>query len=318
MTSFLAILWIPTTAHAMTERSTTEMHTESNTTPSSKRQMVLVTASTAPVGRSIVEQLVAMGHPVRALTRDPEKAHLPADAEIVAGDLGDAASLAAAFQEVSTVFLLAAVPGFAPAFLAAAKAAGVCRVVFQSSGAIIDDADKQPNPIAAFHADIEHQIRDSGLEWTFLRLEVASADALQWAFDVPAQLKAGDVVRGPYAEAAGSPIHPADFAAVAIAALTQEEHAGKIYHLTGPQSLTHREQVRLIGQALGRPLRYEELDEEQARAAISPYAPADVLFAMWKQSLLQLAPVTDTVQRLTGRPPRSVEGWAADLAAHLP
>ena len=281
-----------------------------------KHTLILVTTATAPVGRSIVEQLIAMGHPVRALTRDPEKAGLPAGAEVVAGDLSDAESLAAAFQDVSAIFLLAVVPGFTPTFLKAAKEAGVCRIVFQSSGAVVDGTDEQPNPIAAFHADIERQIRDSGLEWTFLRLEVASADALQWAFDVPAQLKAGDVVRGPYAEAAGSSMHPADFAAVAIVALTQDEHAGKIYHLTGPVSLTHREQVQLIGKALDRPLRYEELDEEQAHAAISPYAPADVLFETWKRHIGTPAPVTDTVQRLTGRPPRSVEAWAADLAAH--
>lgn len=293
------------------------MSTHPTHNPSDKRNLILVTAATAPVGRSIVEQLVALGHPVRALTRDPEKAGLPAEAEVVAGDLGDAESLAVAFKDVSAVFLLAAVPGFAPTFLKAAKEAGVHRIVFQSSGAIVDGTDEQPNPIATFHYDIERQIRESGLEWTFLRLEVASADALQWAFDVPAQLKAGDVVRGPYAEAAGSPIHPADFAAVAIVALTQDGHEGKVYRLTGPQSLTHREQVQLIGEALGRSLRYEGLNEQEARAAISPYAPADVLFATWKQYLGTPAPVTDTIQRLTGHQPRSVEAWARDLAVNL-
>jgi uncharacterized protein YbjT (DUF2867 family) len=83
--------------------------------------MILVTAATAPVGRSIVEQLVAAGHDVRALTRDPAKAGLPAGVEVVAGDLSDPESLSAAFRDVSAVFLLAAVPGFAPAFLKAAK-----------------------------------------------------------------------------------------------------------------------------------------------------------------------------------------------------
>lgn len=284
---------------------------------SGKQNVILVTAATAPVGRSIVEQLVAMGHPVRALTRGPSKAGLPDCADVVAGDLSDAESLVAAFRDVSAVFLLAAVPDFVPTFLKTAKEAGVRRIVFQSSGAVVDDTEEQPNPIAAFHDDIERQIRDSGLAWTFLRLEMASADALQWAFDVPAQLKGGDVVREPYAEAAGSPIHAADFAAVAIVALTQEEHAGKLYHLTGPQSLTHREQIQLIGEALGRSLRYEELDEEQARAAISPYAPADVLFEMWKSYIGTPASVTDTVQRLTGHSPHSVRAWAADMADRL-
>jgi uncharacterized protein YbjT (DUF2867 family) len=277
--------------------------------------MILVTAATAPVGRSIVEQLVAAGQDVRALTRDPAKANLPAGAEVVAGDLADQQSLLAAFKGVSAVFLLAAVPGFAPAFLAAAKQAGVRRIVFQSSGAVVDDTAEQPNEIAAFHHEIERAIQDSGLEWTFLRLEVASADALQWAFDVPGQLKRGDTVRGPCAEAACSPIHPADFAAVAIAALTKDEHAGKIYHVTGPQSITHAEQIRLIGEAHGRPLRYEELEPEAARQAISPYAPADVLFEVWERHIGAPAPVTDTIERLTGRPPRSVEQWAADYPA---
>jgi uncharacterized protein YbjT (DUF2867 family) len=175
--------------------------------------VILVTAATAPVGRSIVEQLAAGGHPVRALSRDPGKAGLPAGAEVVAGDLSDAASLAAAMEGVSAVFLLAVVPGFEAGLLAAARGAGVRRIVFQSSGAIDDGAAEQQNDIAAFHHGIEQAIRASGLAWTFLRLEVASADALQWAFDVPAQLADGDVVRGPYAAAAGSPIHPADLAA---------------------------------------------------------------------------------------------------------
>jgi uncharacterized protein YbjT (DUF2867 family) len=279
--------------------------------------MILITAATAPVGRSIVEQLVAAGREVRALTRDPLNAGLPAAAEVVAGDLSDPASLAAAFKDVTAVFLLAATPGFAPAFLAAAKEAGVGRIVFQSSGAVDDAAEQQPNAIAAFHHAIERQIQESGLEWTFLRLEVASADALQWAFDVPGQPKAGDVVRGPYGQAAGSPIHPADFAAVAIAALSEDTHAGQIYHLTGPQSLSHIEQIQLIGAALGRALRYEELDVVAARQAISPYAPADVLFATWEQHLDTAAPVTDAVERLTGKPPRSVAQWAADVAARL-
>src|SRR6266536_2332124 len=90
------------------------------------------------------------------------------------------------------------------------------------------------------------------------------------------------------------------------------EHAGKVYIVTGPASLTHAEQIRLIGEAHGRPLRFEELDEAAARQAISPYAPADVLFETWQKHLATPAPVTSTIERVTGRPPRSVQQWAAD------
>jgi uncharacterized protein YbjT (DUF2867 family) len=252
------------------------------------KRRFLVTAATAPVGRSIVQQLVDGGYgQVRAL------------------------SLAAAFDGVTAAFLLAVAPGVAPGFISAARTAGARRIVFQSSRAIDDDAVEQPNEVAAFHHDIERQLAASGLQWTFLRLEVASSDALQWAFDVPGQLANGDVVRGPYADAAGSPIHPADFAAVAVAALAGDEHAGKVYQLTGPRSLTNAEQVRLIGEAHGRTLRYEELDPAGARAAISRYAPADLLLDTWQRYRHQPAPVTDAVRQITGRPARTVEEWAA-------
>jgi len=280
--------------------------------------MILVTAATAPVGRSIVEQLVAAGEPVRALTRDPDGAGLPDGAEVVAGDLADPATLPAAMAGVSAIFLLAVVPGFAPAFLAAAKEAGVRRIVFQSSGAVVDGVDEQPDDVAAFHAEIEDAIVASGLEWTFLRLEIASSNALHWALDVPGQVRAGDVVRGPYPDAAGSPVHPADMAAVAVRALVDDAHAGATYRVTGPESLTLREQVEQIGMVLGRPLRYEEITPEEARAAMGPYAPADVLLADWARHVGRPAPVTDTVPTVAGRPglsfSRSVSDTISDFS----
>lgn len=277
--------------------------------------MILVTGASAPVGRSVAEQLVAAGHPVRVLTRAPETASLPAGVEVVAGDLSAPETLPPALDGVSAVFLQAYVPGFAPGFVAAARAAGVRRVVFQSSGAVQDGVAEQPTSIGAFHAAVEQALKESGLEWTFLRLEMYAANALIWAIEVAEQIKAGDVVRGPYAEASGSPLHETDLAAVGVAALTTEGHAGATYHLTGPQSLTHREQVRLIGEAIGRPLRYEELAPEVARQQMNPHTPVDELFAVWSHYVGQPAPVTGTVERLTGRPSRTFAQWAADHAA---
>jgi uncharacterized protein YbjT (DUF2867 family) len=175
-----------------------------------------------------------------------------------------------------------------------------------------DTASVQPHAVAAFHHDIEQQIRDSGLEWTILRLELSAANSIQWAFDVPGQVKAGDVVRGPYAQAAGAPIHPADFAAIAVEALTDDAHAGRTYPVTGPQSLTHAEQIALLGEALGRPLRYEELPVEESRRAMGPHAPADVLLDDWANHTDRPAPVTDTIEKITGRPGRTYAQWAAD------
>ncbi|MEV4826117.1 NAD(P)H-binding protein [Micromonospora sp. NPDC049274] len=274
-----------------------------------EQPMILVTAATAPVGRSIVERLVLIGVPVRALTRHPQQVDLPAGAEVVAGDMNDPASLAVAVKDVDGVFVLAMGPGV-PELIEAAKNAGVKRVVFQSTAEIDDNAEQQPNDIAVLHHGIEQAIIDSGMQWTFLRLDLNSADALHWAFDVPGQLAGGDVVRGPFADAAGSPIHPADLAAIAVVALTQDGHSGQRYHVTGPQSLTHREQIELIGKTHGRELRYKEIDPAAARAEIAPHAPADLLFATWEAHVNKEAPVTDAIERITGRAPRSMREWA--------
>lgn len=62
--------------------------------------------ATGNVGRPLVEQLLAAGHRVRALTRNPDKANLPAGAEVVAGNLAETASLSAALSGVSAVHLI--------------------------------------------------------------------------------------------------------------------------------------------------------------------------------------------------------------------
>jgi uncharacterized protein YbjT (DUF2867 family) len=281
--------------------------------------MILVTGATAPVGRHLVEELLAAGHGVRALTRNPEEADMPEGAEVVAGDLSQPETLPAALEGVSAAFLQAYVPGFAPAFMGAAKDAGLNRVVFQSSEAVRDDLEEQPNPIAAFHHDIEREIEGSRLEWTFLRLEVLSSNAIQWAMEVPEQVRAGnDVVRGPYAEAEGSPIHVADIAAAGAVALTSDGHTGSKYLLTGPETLTHAEQVGIIGEAIGRPLRYEELAPEVAREEMighgQPPPVVDFLLGSWAGSVGNTAPITDAVERITGRPARTFARWASDYA----
>jgi len=82
-----------------------------------------------------------------------------------------------------------------------------------------------------------------------------AANALRWWAP---QIRAGNVVRWPYADAPTVPIDERDIAAVAVRMLCEEGHGGEDYVLTGPQSLSQSEQVRIIGEALGRSLRFEE------------------------------------------------------------
>jgi uncharacterized protein YbjT (DUF2867 family) len=83
----------------------------------------------------------------------------------------------------------------------------------------------------------------------------------------------------------GPPIHERDIAAVAVRALCEDGHAGAKYILTGPQSLTQRDQVHTIGDAIGRPLRFEEIPPEAARREMvnmMPASIADMLIDAWQ------------------------------------
>lgn len=275
--------------------------------------MILVTGATGNVGGHVVRLLTDAGASVRVLARDPRKAAALGAAEVVRGDLGEPESLPAALDGTTAVFLFA-VPGSGPAFVAAARAAGVARIVMLSSDAVVDGAAEQANPIAQYHADIEAEVRGSGIAWTLLRSGHMATNALPWG----AQTKTGDVVRGPYAGATSAPVHEADLAEVAVLALTGEGHEGRTYGLTGPESVTAAEQVALIGAAIGRPLRYEELPPEVAREQMSRFIPPFIigtLFAGWAASVGVPAVVEPTFEKLTGRPARTFAQWAADRAA---
>jgi uncharacterized protein YbjT (DUF2867 family) len=124
-------------------------------------------------------------------------------------------------------------------------------------------------------------------------------------------------VRWFHAAAATAPIHERDIAAVAVRALCGEDHDGKEFVLTGPASLTQREQVHIIGDAIGRPLRFEELPPELARQEMLkrwPSPAVDMLLRAYAAAVDRPAFVTSTVEEVTGAPARSFREWAADHA----
>jgi len=275
--------------------------------------MYLITGASGNVGRHVVAQMHGRGLPVRVLSRNPEKMVFPHGVEVVQGDLSQPETLAPALAGVSTAFLFA-VPNSAPGFLRAAKATGLQRVVFLSSSAVKDCVPEQRDPIATFHADIEHALEASGLRWTFVRPSTFAANALQWAWSI----RATNSVSLPFAQATNAPVHEADIAAVAVQALLDEAHVGARYQVTGPESLTQAEQIQILGDVLGRPLRVEELAPEVAREQMVQHVPVpivDALFSIWAESVGKAAPVSDTVERVTGTPARSFRQWAIDHRA---
>lgn len=275
---------------------------------------ILVTGATGKVGGAVVAQLHATGVPVRALVR--AEADFPEGVQVVRGDLSDPASLNTALEGIDAVFLVWP-------FLSAEGASDVIdtigkharRVVYLSSAGVGGENENSGEAITMFHTELERLIEASGLEWTALRPTGFAGNTLGWAEEV----RATGTVRAPFAKLARPLIHEADMAAVAVQALTTDALLGARPLITGPELITQERQTALIGEAIGRPVRFEEvaLDEamEQMKAAGYPAELVDAVLPAQAEMLENPEPVNDEVERITGTPARSFREWAVDHAA---
>jgi uncharacterized protein YbjT (DUF2867 family) len=239
---------------------------------------------------------------VRALTRDPAAATVPAGAEAVAGDLNDPSSLAPALAGAQALFLLS---GYPPEIFAEAAKAGVRRVVLMSGGSA--ETGDRSNAVARYMIDTEDALRASGLAWTMVRPRMFMTNTFQWL----AQIQAG-VVRAPWPDVPAAVIDPADIAAVAAKALVSAEHEGREYPVTGPQALRPADRVRILGEVLGREIRYEAQPDDEARAEMLTKMPehyVEAFFSFYSDGKLDEATVFPTVEEVTGRPPRTFADW---------
>jgi uncharacterized protein YbjT (DUF2867 family) len=267
---------------------------------------IVVTGATGKVGRPLVEALLAAGHRVRALTRDPQRARLPAGVEVVGGDLGASDSLEGAFAGAEALHLITFHgDDFAPLtngeeIVALARRAGVRRVTVLKG-----DVSRSP---------LEQAVASSELEWTFLAPVEFMANTLEWA----EAIRTDGIVREGFAAMKSALIHEADIAAVAAAALTADGHAGQEYSLTGPEALTPPERVQILSEVLGRPLKFVELrrDEVIANWRAAGFADSDV---DWFLKIRTEPPeagytVLPTVEQVTGRPARRFAAWVREHA----
>lgn len=281
---------------------------------------ILVIGAGGRLGRQVVSQLLRADNRVRALFRNPDSAHLPSEVEVVRGDLTMPETLDPCLDGVESVFLVWTAPTTAVPAAVERIAKHARHIVFLSSPYQTAHPlfqGSQPNSVSVLHANIERLIRASGLRWTFLRPGMFAANALSWW---ASQIRAGDIVRWPYALAPTAPIDECDIAAVGVRALGDNGCAGAEYVLTGPESLTHLEQVSTIGNVLGRSLRYEEVTPEdwlRDLPADMPAPAAKMLLAAWAAALGQPALVTSAVAEITGRPTHTFRQWATENAAQF-
>lgn len=172
------------------------------------------------------------------------------------------------------------------------------------------------NVIRKWHDEGERAIRETGIALTVLHPGAFMSNALHWRETIRA---AGKVFSN-YGDGKLPPLHPRDIAAVAVRALTSEGHEGKSYTITGPEALTVGEQVKILANALGKPIEYVPISDEAMRLGFekaglpSPLIDALLPFAAFIRSG-KAAQVFRTVEEVAGRQPFTFVDWARENAA---
>ncbi|MEU8524331.1 MULTISPECIES: NAD(P)H-binding protein [Streptomyces] len=273
----------------------------------------LVTGARGKVGQGLVARLHAAGHTVRAASAAPAELTVPEGVETVALALGspDDDALHTALRGVRQVFLYPDPAGI-HTLIKAAEAAGVEHVVLLSSSSVLGP-DAENDPLASHSLEVERALADSGLTCTFLRPDAFASNSLGWAYVVGGSLP----VQLAYPDAHIAPIHPEDIADIAFEALTGEALTGRRITLTGPESLTFREQLAVLSDAVGRPIPVEQIsraEAEQQMGRFMPPAMVGSLLDLWSAASHGPATVADTTETLLGRPARTYREWARDNA----
>ncbi len=280
--------------------------------------MILVTGASGANGQEVLKALSERGVSAKAMMRSADKARdLPHGVTAVVGNFDDDTSLASALVGIERAFLLTPSTEHAEAqqlrFVQAARRAGVRHVVKLSQFAASPDS---PVRFLRYHAAAEQAIRDSGMDWTFLRPNLFMQGMLQFA----GMIRDKGMIAAPIGDARVSVVDVRDNAAVAAAALTEDGHAGRTYTLTGPEALTHADMAAKLSAATGRPIAFADASEDDMRHAMAalkmPDWQIDGLiedYAHYRRG--EAAVIATGIRDATGRAPRAFDDFARDYAS---
>ncbi|MFC9688281.1 NAD(P)H-binding protein [Kribbella sp. NPDC056951] len=266
--------------------------------------MILVTGATGTIGSEVLRQLLAAGHPARAMTRDPARLAGTA-AEVVRGDFDDPDSLARAVDGVEAVFLLTvARPPSTRHDEALLKVVGDATIVKLSGIGAGEEFDG--GTVGYWNLAAEQVVKASGRRWTILRPSSFATNVLT---------ADGRPVINPTGAAQQGVIDPADIAAVAVQALTRPGHDGQTYTLTGPELLSVPQQVVQLSEVLGRVVPVVDVEPAELARQLTEYGedPASIEAMIRGVGFARAgrnAVLTDDVERVLGRPAGSFADWA--------
>ena len=289
---------------------------------------IIVTGASGQFGsaaaRLLLEKVPAEDLILLSRTPDNLAEFAERGADVRRADFDDTASLLAAMEGGEQMLLISTVRVGSrveqhTAAVEAAKANGVRHVVYTSLLGVREPGN--PSVEGFDHIATEKMIEASGLAYTHLR-DSLYAEAVATAMAIPA-LQAGHKP-----ENSGQGRVPIvsrdDCVATAVGVLTQDGQANKAYDVTGPELWTLPDAMALVSQMAGRPIAIEPVDDEGMYAYFDslgvPRKASDVMpdgpipwasegMVTFGQSIREgfMDVVSDDVERITGRPPRTLK-----------
>jgi uncharacterized protein YbjT (DUF2867 family) len=277
----------------------------------------LVIGATGNIGSRVVQRLIDSGARPSVFVRSAKRAtaHFGDHVDIRTGDLEKPTrALANALVGVDSIFLVTDGSDLEKrdrAVSFAARHAGVGHVVKLSTLDVRTGIGTGP-----WHARGEDAVRESGVAFTFIQAAGFMSNALGWSESIRRE----GVLRSSTGGGKIAFIHPDDIAAVATVALTTRDHDGQALVITGREALSYGEMAATIGRAIGKPVDFEEISDEEAYARAVEWAGkgpyVDALVDIWRAVREgRLETVTDGVKRVVGREPIPFDRWASENAA---
>lgn len=263
-----------------------------------------ITGATGRLGGRVARLLADQGLDTRLLVRDPSRAPDLPGSQIARIAYADTPEVREALTGIDVLFMVSAAESADRLeqhrrFIDAAAAAGVRHLVYTS---FVGAGPEATFTLARDHGATEEHIRESGMTFTFLRDN--------FYLDVfPLFADESGVLRGPAGDRAVAAVAIADVARVAARVLAEPAaHADATYDLTGGEALTLTQMAAQMSAVTGRPTTYVEEGVEEAYASRRPSGEPQWQLDAWVSTYTaiaagELAAVTDTVERLTGRAP---------------
>jgi len=288
--------------------------------------LILVIGGRSKIGAALIGELLGRGQQVRALVRAGEPTgSVPGAAEAVTGDLADEGSLVTAMAGVEKVFLLSSPhPDAVSWHRHAIDAARRTQVQLLVRSSILGADRESPAEFIGAHTTCDRYLEDSGLPFVIVRPNLFLQNIPEST--IPS-IDASGTFYADAGEARISMVDTRDVAAVASRALTEPGHAGAHYDVTGPEALSYADVAAKLTSAMGRRISYVAAPDDAVRKALLGagltewFAGALVgLYQDYRRSGTDgyAAQVTETCQRLTGRPARSLDGLLGEIAPTFP